>query len=65
MRPKVQPMVMPPKAWRGYDGSPYLLHKAKIIRWTGTKQPARDFRSYDSSYVTKTMDILGSVAWGV
>ena len=62
---KLSPMVVPPARWAGFWRCGYVTRRSPLIRFTGTKDPARDAAFTDLSNVRRAMDYLGSTKWRV
>ena len=62
---KLAPMVIQPVPWRGFWRCGYATRRSPLIRFTGTRDAARDSAVSDLSSVRKCMDYLGSTEWAV
>ena len=62
---KLPPMVVAPVPWQGFWQCGYMTRRSPLIRFTGTKDGARDAKVYDLSKVRQSMDFLGSTKWRV
>eukprot|EP00439_Symbiodinium_sp_Y106_P067899 s3700_g11.t1 len=66
IKPKMQPMVIPPLPWQPCGDSPqgpYILHKSAFVRTTSEQMT--QLRSYSASRSAGTMDFLGRVPWRI
>ncbi|CAE7469482.1 RPOT2 [Symbiodinium sp. CCMP2592] len=66
IKPKMQPMVIPPLPWQPCGDSPqgpYILHKSAFVRTTSEQMT--QLRSYSASRSAATMDFLGRVPWRI
>ncbi|CAE7475397.1 RPOT2 [Symbiodinium microadriaticum] len=66
IKPKMQPMVIPPLPWQPCGDSPqgpYILHKSGFVRTTSEQMT--QLRSYSASRSAGVMDFLGRVPWRI
>lgn len=66
VKPKMQPMVIPPLPWQPCGDSPqgpYILHKSGFVRTTSEQMT--QLRSYSASRSAGVMDFLGRVPWRI
>jgi len=63
--PVLQPMIREPLPWRSGKKGCYLLNPVKLVRHKGVKVIDRDLECYDSSRVTKVLDILSATPWRI
>jgi DNA-directed RNA polymerase len=62
---RLAPMVVPPLPWKDFWLCGFLTRRSPLVRFTGTRDGARDSRMLDLSLVRESLDYLGSAKWRV
>lgn len=62
---RLAPMVIPPVPWKDFWLCGFMTRRSPLIRFTGTRDGARDSRMLDLSLVRNSLDYLGSTKWRV
>jgi hypothetical protein len=62
---RLPPMVVPPAPWGTFWECGYITRRFPFVRFTGTKDSARDFKLHDFTKAKECMDYLGSTKWVV
>jgi len=60
---KLPPMIIPPCQWQSFWRCGYMTRRSPLIRFTGTKDSARDAQIADLKFIYNCMDYLGSTKW--
>ena len=62
---KFSPLIIPTLPWKAFWSGGYLLHRAPIIKHTGSRKPCEDFQTSDFSRIASILDYLGSTPWRI
>lgn len=62
---RLAPMVIPPAPWKDFWLCGFMTRRSPLVRFTGTRDGARDAKMFNMDTLRNGLDYLGSTKWRV